>query len=255
MTLSQKNPSLPDLPQVFAIALSGTNAITLSGEEKTKYLQGQVTCDVDAMAENGVSFGAHCDAKGKMFSLFRLFNYKDKHLLLMPSAVAGASLKELQKFGVFAKTDITLEQELGIFALAGEHAANWLTAAFGDIPNPQNQNITFDDFNIVYVKGAIPRFVLVGRKDKLQKLFENADIPLYGQSVWHMLEILDGVPVMSEPAISKYVPQMLNVQAIGGISFTKGCYLGQETVARMKYLGRNKKPCIPWRHRVINWLI
>ena len=66
-------------------------------------------------------------------------------------------------------------------------------------------------------------------------------LPIYQQSVWDLLEISQGFPLLSETSSSQYVPQMLNLQAINGISFTKGCYLGQETVARMQYLGKNKR--------------
>ena len=236
--------SLPDfdqLPADFAIQLDDFSAISLSGEEKSKYLQGQVTCDVVTMEANQLLNGAHCNAKGKTLSAFRLINHQDSHLLLQAKSSIETSLKELQKFGVFAKVDITETSELKFVAMIGEQAANQLKQKFSQLPDNLNAVISTDNITLVYIAGQLPRYLLLGKIDAIDSILTEFNLPVYSSSVWDLLEIQEGFPVLSSNAIEAYVPQMLNLQAIHGISFTKGCYLGQETVARMQYLGKNKR--------------
>ncbi len=94
---------------------------------------------------------------------------------------------------------------------------------------------------IIYLAGQMEHYLFIAPTINANKLIESSGLPVYTNKVWQLLEIAEGFPAMSEVAVDQYVPQMLNLQAIHGISFTKGCYLGQETVARMQYLGKNKR--------------
>ena len=93
-------PSYNELPEVFAINLNSIGAITLTGEEQIKYLQGQVTCDVANLEQEKLLTGAHCNAKGKVFSAFRLLEREGKFFLIQPKSSIQQSLAELKKFGV-----------------------------------------------------------------------------------------------------------------------------------------------------------
>lgn len=241
LTIEPSLPALSQLPQDYCIALSNFSAISLQGDEKSKYLQGQVTCDVNALDETGLLNGAHCDAKGKVFSVFRLINRADAHLLLQNEASLAASLAELKKFGVFAKVDITQAEDLSFYAVIGEQAATKLKEKFQQLPDSLSPVIQKDNTTIVYIAGQQARYILIDQADNLANIINALALPIYAQAIWDLLEINEGFPVLSEQAIGEYVPQMINVQAIHGISFTKGCYLGQETVARMQYLGKNKR--------------
>ena len=83
--------------------------------------------------------------------------------------------------------------------------------------------------------------LLIDTAATLESALDNMNLPVYKSAVWDLLEISEGFVQLSDESSGEYVPQMLNLQAVNGISFTKGCYLGQETVARMQYLGKNKK--------------
>ncbi|QOL25591.1 tRNA-modifying protein YgfZ [Thalassotalea sp. LPB0316] len=237
--MTQVLPSLEQLPEVFSLNLSQLGAIRLAGEENSHYLQGQVTCDVLSLPESKLLTGAHCNAKGKVFSVFRLFNLGDSHLLLQPKTTLEASLKELQKFGVFAKVDISQASELNFYAIAGEKSGTAIGKLVSTLPDSLTPVVEENDISVLYIAGQIPRYVIATNKAFNEVIDTN--IPELDASVWQLLEITDGFPHLSENHIDQYVPQMLNLQAIGAISFTKGCYLGQETVARMQYLGKNKR--------------
>jgi hypothetical protein len=234
-------PPLADLPQTYLIELSNLSAISLKGEEQGKYLQGQVTCDVNSSTAENLLVGAHCDAKGKVFSVFRLINRFSAHLLLQPKDTVANSLKELQKFGVFAKVAIEEVQNLSFIGLIGEQANTLLQQQFSQAPDSLSPVIQVGSSTLVYLAGSVPRYIIIDESNAITTLMTNLALPTYSQEVWNLLEISNGFPILSSNSSVSYVPQMLNLQAIKGISFTKGCYLGQETVARMQYLGKNKR--------------
>jgi folate-binding protein YgfZ len=240
-TNSTKLPSLSQLANTYIIELSDFGAISLAGDEKSKYLQGQVTCDVNNSTDQSLLIGAHCDAKGKVFSVFRLINRLSSHLLLQPKASITNSLKELQKFGVFAKVTIEEVQDLAFIALVGEQASNLLQQEFLQVPDSLTPVVQVNSTSLVYLAGEQPRYIIIDHPSVISTLTNKLAVPVYEQPVWNLLEITQGFPILSSQSSSQYVPQMLNLQAINGISFTKGCYLGQETVARMQYLGKNKR--------------
>lgn len=234
-------PSLDELPQSFIVSLDNCSAISLKGEEQTKYLQGQVTCDVNDINDNNLLIGAHCNAKGKVFSAFRLINRNNAHLLIQPKASIFNSITELKKFGVFAKVEITPTDALSFFALAGEKATNVLQEQYNQIPDNLTPVVQSNTTTLVYIAGKQARYILIDEKNVLDNIISKFKLPIYNSSIWNLLEISQGFPQLSDVSSGEYIPQMLNLQAIHGISFTKGCYLGQETVARMQYLGKNKR--------------
>lgn len=234
-------PSVEELPDNYLIALTNCSAISLTGEEQSSYLQGQVTCDVNSLEQSLLLHGAHCNAKGKVFSCFRLFNRNNTHLLFQPKSTIDSSINELKKFGVFAKVDITECENLAFFALVGAQAVEILKSKFGQTPDGLSPVVQYESTTIVYISGATDRYLLIDEIAKIDELVGSFKLPIFSQPVWNLLEILEGIPCLTEKTNGEFVPQMLNMQAIKGISFTKGCYLGQETVARMQYLGKNKK--------------
>ena len=234
MTIDSTLPAIEQLPDAFFVALTDYSAISLSGEEQSKYLQGQVTCDVNEMNAHSMLLGAHCNAKGKVLSVFRLVDHQGAHLLLQPKSSLAASLAELQKFGVFAKVDITRTDELSFYALAGSRVEAEIQKLYPQIPDSMTPVVQNDETTLVYLPGKITRYLLIGPQDQLSKASESLTLPVYASPLWDLIEINEGFPILEQSAVLEYVPQMLNLQAINGISFTKGCYLGQETVARMQ---------------------
>ena len=239
--IETNRPSLEQLPSTYLVSLSHYSAISLIGDEQTKYLQGQVTCDVATSTEHSLLVGAHCNAKGKVFSAFRLINRNSAHLLIQPKASITASIAELKKFGVFAKVEISETTELSFFALIGEDAPQILQNSFTRLPDSLNPVVQSNSTTLMYVAGKQARYLLIDQTSTLASILADINLPTYSSAVWDLLEISEGFVQLSSESSDQYVPQMLNLQAINGISFTKGCYLGQETVARMQYLGKNKK--------------
>ena len=160
---------------------------------------------------------------------------------MQPKASIDSSIAELKKFCVFAKVEIGETDELSFFALVGTSAVSILQNSFSRIPDSLNPVVQSDSTTLVYLAGKQARYLIIDATEILESALVNMNLPVYKNAVWDLLEISEGFVQLSNDSSGEYVPQMLNLQAVNGISFTKGCYLGQETVARMQYLGKNKK--------------
>lgn len=222
--MSLQPPVFPAEPTRFALTKI---AITrLSGQDRVKYLQGQVTCDVNALQPGQSTLGGHCDPKGKLWSDFRLLCLEESLLLLTTPSVLERQLPELKKFAVFSKVEIAADERHAT-GLAGKGTDAWVAAQFG-----------LEQSGLVVggmaVKIEQDRWLLVSS--------EQADaLPAGDESLWWGLEIKAGLPHMEAVHQGEFIPQMLNLQALDGICFNKGCYMGQETVARAKYRGANNR--------------
>jgi folate-binding protein YgfZ len=254
MTISVENtlPSYDNLPDACIISLAEYGAIAVHGAEQSKYLQGQVTCDVNTLTDNNLLLGGHCDAKGKVFSVFRLINRQKIHLLLQPKTSINQSLAELKKFGVFAKVTIEQATELVFYAVAGKKATEILHQQFVELPNSLTPVLQVGSTTIVYLAGKLKRYLIIDEAKAAEKIINDFALATYSQALWNLIEINEGFPLLAPETVASYVPQMLNLQAIHGISFTKGCYLGQETVARMQYLGKNKRALFSLKSKSAN---
>ena len=134
-----------------------------------------------------------------------------------------------------------MTEDLSFIALVGKQASNFLQQEFAQVPDSLTPVVQIGSTSVVYLCGDQPRYIIIDEPVTITALREKLALPTYSQSVWDLLEITQGFPILTASTSGHYVPQMLNLQAINGISFTKGCYLGQETVARMQYLGKNKR--------------
>jgi len=241
LTILDTRPAPQQLTPSYLIDLSQLSAIVLSGKDQKTYLQGQVTCDVLPTTNSSLTHGAHCDAKGKVYAVFRLLGRDDSQWLIQPKTTIAPSLTALQKFGVFAKVAIKEAGDVGYFALIADHAEDLLKQHYQIVPDNMTPVVSAGAVTIAYLPGAIDRYLVITEQHAVEQEMAKFNLPIFHHTVWTLLDIIEGFPILSSETVSAFVPQMLNVQAIHGISFTKGCYLGQETVARMQYLGKNKR--------------
>lgn len=223
----------------YTNALNNSGIIQLTGEEKTSYLQGQVTADINKLTDNNTLLGCHCDFKGKMWSVFYALTWQDSILLLTDNSVLEKSLSELNKYGVFAKVEITNQSEkwqvMGGSGSVFEKAA---TALFDDLPSRDRQVLSNENGLIISIEHPTQRYIVLQPKSTQKRLI--CDITP-NEQLWEVENIKAGLGKIQQMTINEYVPQMLNLQALNAIDFEKGCYMGQEVIARTKYLGRNKR--------------
>ncbi|MGL4861006.1 MAG: tRNA-modifying protein YgfZ [Enterobacteriaceae bacterium] len=218
--------------------------VTVTGADSSKYLQGQLTCDITQLPAEHYSYCAHCDAKGKVWSPLCLFPFKEGMGYLVRRSASERQLPELKKYAVFAKVTIEPASEVALLAVAGEQAREQLQGRFTTLPDDNQTVIQDGDTTLLYFSEPQPRFLLLLSAEKQASLvahLQQAGAVVQGDGQWLALEIAAGVPVMDQASSNQFIPQALNLQALHGISFEKGCYVGQETVARAKYRGINKR--------------
>ena len=222
------------LPELSISLLDNLGMITMVGDDKKSYLHGQVTCDVVSLEKDQSMLGAHCDAKGKVWSVFRLFHHNDGYAMVQPKSAIEVELKEIKKYAVFSKVTIEESSDV-VLGVAGENAdafISTLNADSGDVRTVEGGTA---------VKVASNRWLLALTAEAAQSLVEDSKATLTTHELWTRFDIEAALPYVAADAQNEHIPQALNLQALGGISFTKGCYTGQETVARAKYRGTNKR--------------
>ncbi|MDU1059881.1 MAG: tRNA-modifying protein YgfZ [Leclercia adecarboxylata] len=216
---------------------------TLVGLDSEKYLQGQVTADVSQMTEHQHLLAAHCDPKGKMWSNLRLFRRQDGFALIERRSLRDAQLAELKKYAVFSKVTIAADDELVLLGVAGFQARAALKNLFSELPDAEKQ-VTHDGAtSLLWFEHPAERFLLVTDVATAERVTQalRGEAQLNNSQQWLALNIEAGIPVIDAANSGQFIPQATNLQALGGISFKKGCYTGQEMVARAKFRGANKR--------------
>ena len=175
---------------------------TISGPDSEKYLQGQITADVSHLTDAQHLLAAHCDAKGKMWSNLRVFRREGGFAWIERRSLRDAQLTELKKYAVFSKVTIAANDDLVLLGVAGFQARAALAPLFAALPDAATPVVSEGATSLLWFEHPGERFLLVTDVDS---------------------------------------PQATNLQALGGISFKKGCYTGQEMVARAKFRGANKR--------------
>jgi hypothetical protein len=223
----------------YVTNITNKGVIQLTGEERVKYLQGQVTADINKLSPEHVLLACHCDFKGKIWSVFHTFSWKDTILLVTHESVLDKSLAELNKYGVFAKVEITdASNDWIITAGQGAEFETAITNLFGKLPVGDKKSVSNENGIVASIASPAQRYLVLQPADAEKKLEVTVSNQ---QNFWEVDDIKSGLGDIRVSSINEYVPQMLNLQILDAINFEKGCYMGQEVVARTKYLGRNKR--------------
>lgn len=230
-----------DFPPNYLCELASESIIEVSGDDTLKYLQGQLTADLNRLSQEQALRTCHCDAKGKTLHIGLMAKWQDAMLLIGSSDSAKLSLAALKKFGVFSKVTIEEKQaSLCLFAGKGQQVNAWIHHLFGQTPSHPMECVQSSHGGAICIGAEGHYLVWLSAALAQNALSEYADA-LVDESIWYAEQLLAGIPRLSTQTVEQFVPQMLNLQSVDAISFTKGCYMGQETVARAKYLGKNKR--------------
>lgn len=243
------NPFSPRQPVASArlpltlISLEDWALATVTGADGEKYLQGQVTADVSQLTEHQHLLVAHCDPKGKMWSNLRLFRRQDGFAFIERRSLRDAQLTELKKYAVFSKVTIAADDELVLLGVAGFQARAALTTLFSALPDAEKPLVNDGATSLLWFEHPDERFLLVTDTATAERVTDTlrGEAQLNNSQQWLALNIEAGLPVIDAANSAQFIPQATNLQALGGISFKKGCYTGQEMVARAKFRGANKR--------------
>jgi tRNA-modifying protein YgfZ len=224
--------------------LSHFGLLAIRGEDAPAFLQGQLTSDVRQISATQSQLTAMCSPKGRMLMSGRLFRRGDDFYLRLPDTMLAPVLNRLRMFVLRAK--VVLEDaggELVRMGLSGPGAEAELRDALGAVPLALDEGLQTGAITALRIPGPHPRFELYGPVEPMRKLWSVLDVRTapVGMTPWRLLDVLAGVPNVYPQTADAFVPQMANYELIGGVSFSKGCYTGQEVVARSHYLGKVKR--------------
>jgi tRNA-modifying protein YgfZ len=214
--------------------LSHWGLIRARGTDAVKFLQGQLTNDVTTLDSSHARLAGFCSAKGRLQASFIVWKLTPDELLLACSAsVLPATLKRLSMFVLRAQCKLTdASAELLLWGAVGESAR----AAMAGTPVWGVREVTGGTLLRLPEVDGLPRCMMVLSPGGLI-----AATPAIATDAWRTLEVRSGIPLIEATTVEQFVPQMLNYELIGGVDFQKGCYPGQEVVARSQYRGTIKR--------------
>jgi folate-binding protein YgfZ len=227
-------PSLAHNDKVLCPVLH-LGVLTVSGADAGRLLQGQISCDVHELTETKSSLGALCNPKGRVITTFLLIKKADVFLMILPNALLEVVKKRLQMYVLRSAVSITDSSEH--YCLLGLSSSALATEAF--LHTTQRQDLISIQFSATQNR----QLVIAETEMAIASWSEQLEIGYQTENseYWRYLDLLDGIPWLSDETSEEFIPQMLNLEQLGGISFTKGCYTGQEIVARTHYLGKAKR--------------
>ena len=236
------NNILCDLSHLGLLEISGADAVT--------FLQGQITNDVNLLTgQDNIShahYSAYCNPKGRMLALFLAFAHYDHLHLQFNRELLEPIMKRLKMYVMRSKVEIKdVSDSIIKFGLNGPQAASMLEPTFSKIPTQDYELVSLENGAIL----KLPSY----NDDARYEIFSDAvNAPIIWDMLksnckvvekphWDWLEIQAGIPDIELKTQEQFVPQMLNLDILNAINFKKGCYTGQEIVARTHYLGSVKR--------------
>jgi folate-binding protein YgfZ len=235
----------------FVAPLTDLGLLAFSGAEAATFLHNQLTNDVEHLSTGEVRLAGYCTPKGRLLATMLLWKTDDAIMLALPRALLPAIQKRLQMFVLRAKVKVQdLSEQQAILGLAGDKAAAALQAWFAELPARPYAKIDNAAGTLMRLADGgngegsnIARYQWIAANQIAIDAWPHltADLTVAGEAAWQLGDIQAGVPQITLATQEKFVPQMINFELIGGVNFKKGCYPGQEIVARSQYLGKLKR--------------
>lgn len=196
--------------------------LSIAGLDRERFVQGLITADITKLTETQASLAALCDTKGRIIANFIVFKTVEAIYFILPHRMAELTQKALKKYALFSK--VTLNNDTAAWHFIGSHRHATEKPLFA-------LTIENDSFKIQYPHRSL---TLCKKKPA------NTEDPI-NQNEWQLADINDGIATIQPETSGLFTPQMINLDKLNGISFNKGCYLGQEIVARTQHLGKLKR--------------
>lgn len=222
--------------------LSHYGLIALAGEDAQTFLHGQITNDLRGLKEDKSVFAGYCSARGRLLANFLVFRRGAELFVMLPRSLCEGTRKRLSLFVLRAKVKLRdASDEWVALGLSGRGAADLLATRFGQAPAARMDVVQGPDGWAVRLgEDRFDVFVTPTAAPGLWQQWAGRARPV-GAPAWDWLTVTAGVPVILPATQDHFVPQMANMEVLGGVSFNKGCYPGQEIVARSQYLGKLKR--------------
>jgi folate-binding protein YgfZ len=216
--------------------------LRVSGEDAQSFLQNLLSNDIREVSTTRAQHSSFNTAKGRVLATMLIWRNGDDYLLQLPRTLAEAILKKLSMYVLRAKVKITdASDEIIALGMSGENAQDILREQFGELPQLPLGVISTSQGSVTKIDDTRLQINTTAQHaPALWEIFSQHAQPV-GSGCWDWLNIRSGIPMILPKTQEQFVAQMVNFDLIGGVNFKKGCYPGQEIVARTQYLGKLKR--------------
>ncbi len=214
--------------------LDNLSLLKITGDDATTFLQGQLTNDIN-LANKQWQYSAYCTPKGRCIALFKIWQTDDAIFALIDKSLTEPTIKRLRMYVMRSKVVIE-ELESHHYGAFNSQAAAQITLCFSDTQLEQLEKNSFLSQDNIHCLSFGGRFLIITDESIQPKTLDQQE-----KSKWLVNNIKEGLPQVTAQSSELFIPQMLNLDILNGINFKKGCYTGQEIVARMHYLGKLKQ--------------
>ena len=228
--------------QTVVVPLTHLGLIEATGDEAKAFLHSQFTSDINHLADGQAQHAGWCSAKGRMQASFVVWRHGERYLLALAADLQDATQKRLQMFVLRAKVKLAAQTDSTVMlGLSGPQATEALADA--GLPCPTDAMSAAETNGCAVIRLDASRFMIVAPESAMAALWQKLSVKARpaGLPAWRWLDIQSAFPLVTLATKEEFVPQMADFEKIGGVSFHKGCYPGQEIVARTQYLGKVKR--------------
>ncbi len=224
------------------VPLTHTGVIEVSGDEAQTFLNTQLTSDVTQVTTNAAQYSGYCSPKGRLLATFLVALRGSDYLLMLPREITESVAARLKRYVLRAKVKVeTGSDDYALLGIAGPQSASVVGQILGQPPANPMQTAAYGATTLVTLPGR-RHFVICDREqvDEQWNALSKQATPA-GVQAWELQSIRAGIASVTAATQESFIPQMLGLEKIGAVSFEKGCYPGQEIVARTQYLGNLKR--------------
>lgn len=216
--------------------LHSLGILRFSGSDARPFINGQCTTNCDDLSPQNSQLSAWCDPKGRVLYLFVLFTDGDNIYAVLPTAQMERFAKRMRMYVL--RADVTIEDVTSELAIIGATTSATIEDVAWHV-----ETHTQGHFTLRYGSGR-PRFLHIVPAADAREYFDAMNGPAVGEHAWKALDSVAAIPRIDEHSSGQYLPQNLNLDCMDALSFSKGCFPGQEIIARLKYRGTVKKRLI-----------
>ncbi len=223
-----------------------TCCIRVSGEDAAKFLQGQLSNDIEDLTNESYQISSFSTHQGKVIALLKVMKTNDSYRLIVNKSISEYFIEKLSMYILNSKLTIEIQKDLKVFGLLDNTGGIFKKLKL----NKKNQVIKLQETEASILNNSTENYqsaILIqdNESDIAKKLIEDMGIKNSERNILKLLDIFNSYIRINDKNKEKYIPQVLNLEKLNGISYKKGCYTGQEIVARTHYLGKIKKRIFP----------
>ncbi|MEB0010003.1 folate-binding protein [Glaciimonas sp. Gout2] len=241
--------TMPDAEGNFVTPITDLGLIALTGDEAANFLHNQLTNDVAQLPLDQIRLAGYCSPKGRLLATLLMWKSDQTIFLQLPRTIQAAVQKRLQMFVMRSKAKLAdVTEEYAVIGLGGTAVGAALAPWFTDLPTAPYAKIDNANGTLIRCSDAndVARYQWIASQQIAIAAWTplSETLPVVDDRVWRLGQIQAGIPQITLATQEQFVPQMINYEVVGGVNFKKGCYPGQEIVARSQYLGKLKRRAV-----------